>query len=187
MWARYGRSLRDSACLLSSQLRTGITGFGTLPYSILTASGFVSPVPARLAAVRPQASEAMAIVPTLRCRNMRASLAFYTSVLDFERVGGDGRVDDPAYSVLARRGDFLILSSHMGDGEFEQAVVVTTEDVDSDWRQFLARGLRLPATAKDQSPVHAGPLDQSWGTREVYVDDPDGNTLRFTEGWFNGA
>ena len=25
------------------------------------------------------------------------------------------------------------------------------------------------------------PIDQSWGTREFYVDDPDGNTLRFIE------
>jgi hypothetical protein len=29
--------------------------------------------------------------------------------------------------------------------------------------------------------VHEGPLDQSWGTREFYVDDPDGNTIRFTQ------
>jgi hypothetical protein len=28
-------------------------------------------------------------------------------------------------------------------------------------------------------PVHLAPLDQTWGTREVYVDDPDGNTLCF--------
>ena len=25
----------------------------------------------------------MAIIPTIRCRNMRTSLAFYTSILDF--------------------------------------------------------------------------------------------------------
>jgi hypothetical protein len=28
--------------------------------------------------------------------------------------------------------------------------------------------------------VHAAPVDQTWGTREFYVSDPDGNTLRFT-------
>ena len=126
----------------------------------------------------------MAIVPTLRIRSMRASLAFYTGVLDFEQVGGDGRVDDPAYCVLARRGDYLILSSHRGDGESGQAVVVTTDDADADWRFFRARGLTVPREAAARSPVHAGPLDQTWGTREFYVDDPDGNTLRFTQGWF---
>ena len=31
----------------------------------------------------------MAIIPTVRCRSVRASLAFYTGVLDFERVDGD--------------------------------------------------------------------------------------------------
>jgi hypothetical protein len=24
---------------------------------------------------------------------------------------------------------------------------------------------------------------KTWGTREFYVDDPDGNTLRFTQGF----
>lgn len=123
----------------------------------------------------------MPIVPTLRCRSIRTSLAFYTGVLDFERVGGDGRTEDPAFVVLARRGDALILSSHAGDGAFGQAVVVTTPDVDADFERFRARGLRPPPAA--ESPVHAAPLDQTWGTREVYVTDPDGHTLRFVQGW----
>ena len=128
----------------------------------------------------------MAIVPTLRCRNMRASLAFYTGVLGFQRVGGDGREDDPAYSVLARGdAEYLILSSHSGDGVFGQPVVVTTNDVDAEWEQFRARGLVPPPDAAERSPVHAGPLEQTWGTREVYVNDPDGNTLRFTQRWFD--
>jgi catechol 2,3-dioxygenase-like lactoylglutathione lyase family enzyme len=125
----------------------------------------------------------MAIIPTLRCRRIRASLAFYTEVLDFTHVGGDGRVDDPAFAVLARGGDALILSSHAGDGAFGQAVVVTTPDVDADFARFRARGLAPAATTAAHSPVHAGPLDQTWGTREVYVDDPDGHTLRFVQGW----
>ena len=126
----------------------------------------------------------MAIIPTLHCRNMRESLAFNTGVLGFEVAGGDGRVDDPAYVVLSRRGDYLILSSHGGDGIPGQAVVVTTDTVDQDWADFHARGLRVPAEKRSKSPVHAGPLDQTWGTREVYIDDPDGNTLRFTQRWF---
>lgn len=125
----------------------------------------------------------MAIIPTLRCRNVRASLAFYTGVLDFRHVGGDGRLDDPAFVVLARGADRLVLSSHAGDGAFGQAVVVTTPDVDADFRRFRARGLQLPPRAATDSPVHAAPLDQTWGTREVYVEDPDGHTLRFVQGW----
>ena len=121
----------------------------------------------------------MAIIPTVRCRNMRKSLAFYTGVLDFEHVDGDDVLDDPSYSVVARGEDRLILSSHRGDGKFGQAVVVTTENIDELFRKFRERGLRTPGNPN--SPVHEGPIDQSWGTREFYVDDPDGNTLRFTQ------
>ena len=31
----------------------------------------------------------MAIIPTVRCKSMRTSLAFYTGVLDFVYVDGD--------------------------------------------------------------------------------------------------
>jgi catechol 2,3-dioxygenase-like lactoylglutathione lyase family enzyme len=126
----------------------------------------------------------MAIVPVLQCRSMSAALAFYTAVLDFEVVGGDERVEDPAYRVLARQTDYVILSSHRGDSRPGQAIVVTSTDVDADWRRFRARGL-VPSKPADESPVHAGPLEQTWGTREFYVDDPDGNTLRFTQRWFD--
>jgi len=126
----------------------------------------------------------MAIVPVFQCRSISAALDFYTSVLDFAIVGGDERVEDPAYRVLARASDYLILSSHRGDSRPGQAVVVTTDDVDADWRKFCSRGL-VPSKPGSVSPVHAGPLEQTWGTREFYVDDPDGNTLRFTQRWFD--
>src|SRR5262245_28708157 len=123
----------------------------------------------------------MAIIPTVRCRSMRAALAFYTGVLDFERVDGDDTSDDPSFSVLSRDGDHLYLSSHRGDGAFGQAVVVTTEDIDSLFRRLRERGLVTPGNPEAPREVHEGPIDQSWGTRELYVDDPDGNTLRFTQ------
>jgi len=123
----------------------------------------------------------MAIIPTVRCRNMRKSLAFYTGVLYFERVGGDDRLEDPSFSILSRKGDQLMLSSHRGDGEYGQAIVVTTDDVDALFRAFRARGLQTPGNPDAPTRVHEGPIDQSWGTREFYVDDPDGNTLRFMQ------
>jgi catechol 2,3-dioxygenase-like lactoylglutathione lyase family enzyme len=123
----------------------------------------------------------MAIIPTVRCTNMRKSLAFYTGVLDFERVDGDDDLGDPCFSVLARDGDQLILSSHRGDGVFGQAVVVTTNDANALFRQFRERGLKTPGNPDAPDEVHEGPINQSWGTREFYVDDPDGNTLRFTQ------
>jgi catechol 2,3-dioxygenase-like lactoylglutathione lyase family enzyme len=117
----------------------------------------------------------MAIIPVVRCRDMRRSLAFYTGVLDFVRVDDD---DGSSYAVVARAGDQMFLSTGTGDGEFGQAIVIMTEDLDALWDKFKSRGLVAPAR---EGPVHQGPTDQTWGTREFYVDDPDGNTLRFTQ------
>lgn len=122
----------------------------------------------------------MAIIPTVRCNRMAASIAFYTRVLDFECIEGGPDDGDPSFSVLVREGDRLFLSSHRGDGEFGQAIVVVADDVDALFRKFRERGLKTPGNPG--SPVHEGPTDQTWGTREFYVDDPDGNTLRFTQG-----
>ncbi|MFV4649355.1 VOC family protein, partial [Mycobacterium tuberculosis] len=68
---------------------------------------------------------------------------------------------------------------HEGDGVFGQALGIRVDDLDALYATFKARG--LAPSAKPDSPVHQGPTEQSWGTREFYVDDPDGNTLRFVE------
>ena len=77
----------------------------------------------------------MAIIPTVRCRRMEASITFYTKVLDFEWIDGDDDNNDPSFSVLMREGHSLILSSHKGDGAFGQAIVVQTDDVEALFRQ----------------------------------------------------
>jgi catechol 2,3-dioxygenase-like lactoylglutathione lyase family enzyme len=121
----------------------------------------------------------MPLIPMMRCRDMRTSVAFYTSILDFQRTDGN---DDPAewdFITLGRSGDLLALSRD--DGVFGTVVVVTTPDVDSAFRQFRERGLRTPGNPDAPQLVHKGPIDQTWGTREFYVEDPDGNTLRFTQ------
>jgi catechol 2,3-dioxygenase-like lactoylglutathione lyase family enzyme len=124
----------------------------------------------------------MPIIPTVRCSRMKASLAFYTGILDFELTGGDDDQSDPCFKVLARDGGQLFLSSHRGDGEYGQAIAITTDEVDALVRRFRERGLRTPGNPVAPEEVHEGPIDQSWGTREFYVDDPDGNTLRFIQG-----
>jgi catechol 2,3-dioxygenase-like lactoylglutathione lyase family enzyme len=123
--------------------------------------------------------EPMSLIPMLRCRDMTTSVAFYTRVLDFERTDAD---DDPAeydFITLARDGDRLALSRD--DGVFGTVVVVTIADVDTAFRQFRQRGLRTPGNPDAPRLVHEGPINQTWGTREFYVEDADGNTLRFTQ------
>lgn len=122
----------------------------------------------------------MSLVPTVRCRRIEASVAFYTRLLDFEDVD-DGDLGDPGFRVLKRGGDLLFLSSHGGDGAFGQAMAVLVDDVDEIVRSLRHRGLEIPEDGR--SPAHAGPVNQTWGTREFYVDDPDGNTVRFVQGF----
>lgn len=94
---------------------------------------------------------------------------------------GEPSLDDPTYIELERDGAWLISSSHRGDGLFGQAVVVTSDDVDSLFRKFRSRGLVTPGNPDVPELVHEGPIEQTWGSRELYVDDPDGNTLRFVQ------
>ena len=124
----------------------------------------------------------MAIITSVRCKRMATSVAIYTKVLDFECVE-DGGVRDPTFSVLMRGGSLLCLSSHAGDGTFGQAIVVLTDNVDALFHRFRTRGLKTPGNPDAPTEVHEGPINQSWGTREFYVNDPDGNTLRFVEGF----
>jgi uncharacterized glyoxalase superfamily protein PhnB len=115
------------------------------------------------------------LVPILRCTRMADALAFHTGVLDFTCASVWPESGDPAYAVLKRGGFELHLSSHAGDGALGQAVAILVADVDAIAARIRARA---PA-AKPNSPVHLAPLNQTWGAREFYVDDPDGNTVRF--------
>lgn len=116
----------------------------------------------------------MKLIPVFQCRDLARSIAFYTEVLDFE-------LEDPADTSPVRNlvhGDVTLqLSSLPGDGALGCAINVRVPDVDACYRRYLARG--LDTTARPDSPVHQAPVDQTWGIRELYVTDPDGNTLRF--------
>ena len=118
----------------------------------------------------------MAIVPIIRCSQIKRSVDFYTQILDFKRADDDP-LTDPAHLFLTRAGDPLVLSSYSKPA-FGGSIVVMTEDIDDLFKRYVARGLK---PNKPDSPVHQGPTDQTWGTREFYVDDPDGNTLAFTQ------
>jgi catechol 2,3-dioxygenase-like lactoylglutathione lyase family enzyme len=98
----------------------------------------------------------MAIIPTLRCRSMRKALAFYTGVLDFERVDGHGSLDDPTFSVVSRQGDQLFLSSHRGDGVFGAVVAVMTDKALS-----IRAGARVSSTSTIPTATRSGSFRHS--------------------------
>ena len=115
----------------------------------------------------------MKIVPLFKISNMKEAIAFYTGILDFKLKypdeGEDGFVD------LVNEEAELQLTSF--EDRPPSVVNVHVEDVDSLFEKYKQRG--LDTSKKKNSPVHQGPVDQSWGRREFYVTDADGNTLRF--------
>lgn len=119
------------------------------------------------------------IIPSMRCRDMQRSLEFYTKVLDFKHHGTWPEAGSPSFSILSREGAELHLSSYPGDGTFGNVASILVQNIDQLFQGYVARGLN--AKAKMDSPVHQGPTDQTWGTREFYADDPDGNTVRFIQ------
>jgi catechol 2,3-dioxygenase-like lactoylglutathione lyase family enzyme len=118
----------------------------------------------------------MSVVPGIRCTDMARSLAFYTGVLDF-RLKYRGQSHEDVVIDIVNEVAELQLSVLRGDGAFCSATNIGVMDVDGVFRMYVARG--LDASKRPDSPVHQGPVDQTWGKREFYVTDPDGNTLRF--------
>jgi uncharacterized glyoxalase superfamily protein PhnB len=119
----------------------------------------------------------MNIIPLVHCKNMQTAINWYTQTLDFGVNFTTGAID-PSFTVLYRQGAYLHLSSHTGDGVYGTAFSIIVTDIDELFTKFKLRGLK---SSKPDSPVHQGPLDQTWGTREFYAEDPDGNTARFIQ------
>jgi len=118
------------------------------------------------------------LVPVLSVRDLPEAVRFLTQVLDFKLASASPEVAT-FYAVLTREQYELhlnLMSEHRGPGG--ASVIVTCDDVDALFTSFRARGL---VASRANSPAHEGPLDQTWGTREVYIDDPSGNTLIFQQ------
>jgi uncharacterized glyoxalase superfamily protein PhnB len=110
-------------------------------------------------------------IPVLRVRSSVPAREFYCGKLGFEVEfeAADPNRPDPAYLGVVRGGAVLHLSSHAGDGTFGAVAYVHVDDVDALFAELRARGVA----------VDLSPTDQTWGMREMYVKDGDGNTIRF--------
>jgi catechol 2,3-dioxygenase-like lactoylglutathione lyase family enzyme len=116
----------------------------------------------------------MKIIPLLRCSNLKEAVAFYTTVLDFKLKYPENSEDEWVIDLV--HGDSEIMLASM-DGTPRTPVYVSVDNVDAVFEKYISRGLIVPNNP--ESPVHNGPIDQTWGLREFYVNDPAGNTLRF--------
>ena len=111
-------------------------------------------------------------IPLLHVTDSAAAEEFYCKRLGFRRDfahRGDEAKADPSYMGIERDGVWLHLSSFSGDGVSGGVVNLLVENVDTLHAEFVAKGV----------PIAVGPVDQTWGTREMYVKDADGNCVRF--------
>src|SRR5689334_14635244 len=113
-------------------------------------------------------------IPLLHVVNAAVAEEFYCEGLGFRLEfvhRPDGVSGDPCYMGLSREGVWLHVSSFAGDGVAGGAVNILVEDVDALHAEFVAKGLR----------IDTGPVDQTWGNREMYVKDADRNSVRFIQ------
>lgn len=112
-----------------------------------------------------------AAVPVVRISSSEDAERFYKT-LGFQRQFSfrpDPSQPDPCYFGIARDGVVLHLSSFSGDGVLGGVVYVWVDDVDALHSELVRNGVA----------IDSGPVDQTWGTRELYVRDPDRNSIRF--------
>lgn len=117
------------------------------------------------------------IIPTLTYLDIEKTVDFLTGTLDFTCTSVWPE-DEPIFAFLMREGDEVHLGPRRPH-EGRSTIVVVCDDVDAQFARFLAAGLVIPD--RPESPVHLGPVDQTWGTREFYVDDPSGNTIVYQQ------
>ncbi len=118
----------------------------------------------------------LSAIPLMHVSSSEAAEAFYCGKLGFTKEW-DYRpaapAPDPGYLGLRRDGVPLHVSSFSGDAVAGGVASFHVRDVDALHAEFTAAG----AAAAIELPPH----DQTWGNREMYLRDADGNSLRFIQ------
>jgi uncharacterized glyoxalase superfamily protein PhnB len=113
-------------------------------------------------------------IPLLHVSSSTQAVDFYCNRLGFRREFAhrvDDAKSDPCYMGVSRDGVWLHISSFSGDGISGGVANLIVDDVDALHAEFVAKGVQIAV----------GPVDQTWGTREMYVKDADGNSIRFIQ------
>jgi len=112
-------------------------------------------------------------VPIVHVSESIVAEAFYCGALGFEKrfAYRPSPAADPCYMGVQRDGAVLHLSSFSGDSVAGTAVYVRVDNVDALHAEFTAKGIAIALP----------PTDQTWGNREMYLRDADGNCIRFAQ------
>jgi uncharacterized glyoxalase superfamily protein PhnB len=111
-------------------------------------------------------------IPVIAVSDSARAEHYYCRVLGFQRMFAyppDASKPDPRYLGVARDGVWLHLQSYKPERAGKTDAFLWVADVDRLHQEFCARG----------AIVQLPPTDQTWGTRETGIRDPDGNVLVF--------
>ncbi len=111
-------------------------------------------------------------IPLLHVSSSAEAEDFYCNRLGFRRrfaYRSDETKKDPRFMGLSRDGVWLHVSSFSGDGVSGGVVGLIVDDVDALHAELVAKKVAIDLE----------PTDQTWGNREMYVKDADGNCIRF--------
>ena len=114
------------------------------------------------------------LTPMLRTWELQESIAFYTTVLDFQVDA----IDEASGWASLHKDDLTIMlaapNEHEGDivPEFTGSLYFTTDDVDALWLQL-----------KDKAEVCYPPENFEYGMREFAIYDNNEYLLQFGQEW----
>jgi catechol 2,3-dioxygenase-like lactoylglutathione lyase family enzyme len=111
-------------------------------------------------------------IPVIAVSDSDRSEDDYCKVLGFQKTFAyrpDPTLRDPCYLGVARDGVCLHLQSFKRERAGMTDAFLWVDDVDQLHCEISARG----------AIVQLPPTDQTWGTREIGIRDPDGNVLVF--------
>lgn len=107
-------------------------------------------------------------IPVLQVGSAQRSLDFYCHQLGFRRDWHHQLQPGLPFASVSRGGATLYLTEHP-ESTVGALVYVYVDDVEALFRELRARGVE----------PDLGPVEQTWGIKELHVTDPDGNKLRF--------
>lgn len=113
-------------------------------------------------------------IPVLHVTSSEAAEIFYCEMLGFERKFAyrvDEAKPDPCYMGFQRDNAWIHISSFPGDAVVGGIVYLIVENVDQVHAELINKGVES----------ELAPTDQTWGNREAYFKDPDGNTIRMIQ------
>ena len=128
-------------------------------------------------AAAPQAPQVTASAPIVPVRDVEASVAFYVSVLGFEKIFVASDRSTGEVGLGAARIMFIACDdpATLAVTATNMSVYLQVTNIDGLWRQLQDRLNLLPGRQ-----VRA-PFNQEYGMREFHVKDPDGFLMFFGE------